>query len=61
MLQLLQSSLTKATSSKEIRQLVDVDSSSHPEVFCKKGVPINFAKFSAKNLCESLFLIKLQA
>ena len=35
--------------------------SSHPEVFCKKGVLRNFAKFTGKHLCRSLFLIKLQA
>ena len=29
--------------------------SSHPEVFCKKGVPRNFTKFTAKHLCQSLF------
>ena len=32
-----------------------------PEVFCKKGVLRNFAKFTGKHLCQSLFLIKLQA
>ena len=35
--------------------------SSRPEVFCKKGVLRNFAKFTGKHLCQSLFLIKLQA
>ena len=30
-------------------------------VFCKKVVVINFEKFTAKELRESLFLIKLQA
>ena len=29
--------------------------SSRSEVFCKKGVPINFAKFTGKHLCQSLF------
>ena len=29
--------------------------SSHPEVFCKKGVIRNFAKFTGKYLCRSLF------
>ena len=28
---------------------------SHLEVFCKKGVLENFAKFAGKNLCHSLF------
>ena len=32
--------------------------SSCPEVFCKKGVLKNFAKFSGKHLCQSLFLNK---
>ena len=31
--------------------------SSCPEVFCKKGVPRNFAKFTGKHLCQILFLI----
>ena len=35
--------------------------SSHPEVVCKKGVLSNFAKFTGKHLCQSLFLNKLQA
>ena len=35
--------------------------SSCPEVFCKKGVIRNFAKFPGKHLCQSLFfLTKLQ-
>ena len=34
--------------------------SSRPEVFCKKGVLRNFAKFTGKHLCWSFFLIKLQ-
>ena len=29
--------------------------SSRPEIFCKKGVLRNFAKFTRKHLCESLF------
>ena len=29
--------------------------SSHPEVFCKKGVLRNFANFTRKHLCKSLF------
>ena len=34
--------------------------SSRPDVFCRKGVLRNFAKFTGKHLCQSLFLIKLQ-
>ena len=29
-----------------------------PEVFCKKGVFRNFAKFTGKHLCQSFFLNK---
>ena len=29
--------------------------SSRPEVFCKKGILRNFAKFTGKHLCQSLF------
>ena len=32
--------------------------SSRQEVFCKKGFLRNFAKFTGKHLCQSLFLIK---
>ena len=33
--------------------------SSRPEVFCKKSVLGNFAKFAGKHLCQSLFLNKV--
>ena len=33
--------------------------SSHPEVFCKKVVLRNFAKFTGKDLCQSLFFNKV--
>ena len=33
--------------------------SSRPEVFCKKGVLRNFAKFIWKHLCQSLFFNKV--
>ena len=33
--------------------------SSHPEVFCKKGVLRNFAKFTGKHLCQSLSFNKV--
>ena len=29
--------------------------SSRPEVFCKKGVPRDFSKFTRKHLCQRLF------
>ena len=35
--------------------------SSHPEVFCKKGVLRNIVKFTGKHLCQNLFLTQLQA
>ena len=35
--------------------IVIVDRSSSPEVICKKGVLRNFAKFTGKHLCQSLF------
>ena len=35
--------------------------SSRPEVLCEEGVHENFTKFTGKRLCQSLFLIKLQA
>ena len=33
--------------------------SSRPEVFCKKGVHRNFAKFTGKHPCQSLFFNKV--
>ena len=33
--------------------------SSRPEVFCKRGVLKNFAKFTGKQLCQSLFFNKV--
>ena len=33
--------------------------SSRPEVFCKTGIIRNFAKFTGKHLCQSLFLNKV--
>ena len=38
---------------------IDKNSSSRPEVFCKKSVLRNFAKFSGKHLCQSLFFNKV--
>ena len=35
------------------------DRSSRPEVFCKKDVFRNFAKFTGKHLCQSLFFSKV--
>ena len=33
--------------------------SSRPDVFCKKGILSNFAKFTGKHLCHSLFFNKV--
>ena len=33
--------------------------SSRPDVFCEKGVLRNFAKFTGKHLCHSLFFNKV--
>ena len=33
--------------------------SSHPEVFCKEDVLRNFAKFTGKHPCQSLFFNKV--
>ena len=38
---------------------VSVFRSSRPEVFWKKGVLRNFAKFTGKHLCQSLFFNKV--
>ena len=35
------------------------DKSSRPEVLCQKGVLRNFAKFTGKHLCQSLFFDKV--
>ena len=35
------------------------NTSSRPEVFCKKGVLSNFTKFTGKHLCQSLFFNKV--
>ena len=36
-----------------------INTSSRPDVYCKKGVLKNFAKFSGKNLLQSLFCNKV--
>ena len=38
---------------------VSYNRSSRSEVFCKKGVLRNFAKFVGKHLCQSLFFNKV--
>ena len=42
---------------ENISHMININSkSSRPEVFCKKDVLKNFAKFPGKQLCQSLFL-----
>ena len=36
-----------------------MDRSSRPKMFCKKGFLKNFAKFTGKKLCQSLFFNKV--
>ena len=36
-----------------------INRSSHPEVFCEKGVLRNFTKFTGRHLCESFFFNKV--
>ena len=38
---------------------IEIYRSSRPEVFCKKGAPRNFTRFTGKHLCQSLFLNKV--
>ena len=42
-----------------ISYFVLISRSSHPEVFCKKGVLRNFAKFTGKHLRQRLFFNKV--
>ena len=48
----------KITTSQSVQHFTR---SRQSEVFCKNGILQNFAKFTAKLLCQSLFLIKLKA
>ena len=38
--------------------VITITRSSLPEVFCKTGVLRNFAKFTGKHLCQSIFFNK---
>ena len=42
-----------------LRKLQDDGTSSRPEVFCQKDIIKNFAKFTGKHLCQSLFFNKV--
>ena len=47
---------------KQVKYLhISCNRNRRPEVFCKKDVLKNFAKVTVKHLCQSFFLIKLQA
>ena len=39
--------------------LLSLNRSSRPDVFCKKGVLSNFAKFTGKHLCQNFFFNKV--
>ena len=41
------------------RSYKNFDGSNRQEVFCKKGILRNFAKFPGKHLCQSLFFNKV--
>ena len=49
--EILKLNITKASQDSDIPTKI----SSLPEVFCKKGVLRNFAKFTGKHLCQRLF------
>ena len=55
----LLSSEGSAMTTFSIQLIITLLRSSRPEVFCKKGVPRNFAKFRGKHLCQSLFFNKV--
>ena len=42
-----------------VKNMLIIDRGSRPEVFCEKGVLINFAKFTEKPLCRSLVFNKV--
>ena len=49
----------KIVTSQETTPLLRRFRSSRLEVFCRKGVLRNFAKFTGKHLCQSLFFNKV--
>ena len=53
------SSTLQAVLSEQIETNRVLSRSSCSEVFCKKGVLRNFAKFTGKHLCQSLFFNKV--
>ena len=53
--------LAYASVSTQPRRQLRTRISSRPDVFCKEGVFRNFAKFTGKHPCKSLFLNKVSA
>ena len=53
--------LQKTSKEKKSKDNLKAFNKQSPDVFCKKSVPRNIAKFTGKYLCQRLFLIKLQA
>ena len=51
--------LLKTSVKWEPKNRIKISGSSRPEMFCKKGVLRNFAKFTRKHLCQSLFFNKV--
>ena len=43
----------------QISRLIGYIPKQPPEVFCRKNVPRNFAKFTGMHLCQSLFFSKV--
>ena len=54
-----QNSFNEALQNKISQPDLSFDRSSRLEVFCKKSVLRNFAKFTGKHLCQSLFFNKV--
>ena len=52
-------SFLKSITLKLTSKLTKKYRSSLPEMFCKKGIPKNFTKFTGKHLCRSLFFNKV--
>ena len=47
------------TISYDYENITDLDEKQPLKMFCKKGVLINFAEFTGKYLCQSLFFNKV--
>ena len=51
--------LEKCEKSVDKNKVFQAYRSSHPDVFCEKGVLRNFTKFTGKHLCQNLFFNKV--